>query len=88
MENLNSHLASVTHVHHVSLAVQIQIYGLGEVVEKKPLVGAIIRRLTGDPRCPLRDPSASSREGVVKHLPRCPRSGCVRRCGRRRLGLL
>ena len=46
MEKLNSHLASVTHVHRVSLAVQIQIYGLGEVVEKKPLVGASIRRLS------------------------------------------
>lgn len=42
----NSHVTSVTHVHHVGFEVQIQIYGLGEVVEKKPLVGASIRRLS------------------------------------------
>lgn len=41
-----SHVTSVTRVQHVGFEVQIQIYGLGEVVEKKPLVGASIRRLS------------------------------------------
>ena len=42
---MDSHIASVTHVHHIGLEVKIEIDGLREVVEQKPLVGAIIRRL-------------------------------------------
>ena len=91
-------VASVTHVHHIGLEVKIQIDMLREVIEKKPLVGAIIRRLTRwdkvfKPAQNKRPTGVALRRTLLGPAEKAsfdiksdtPRSGFMDRCEQRRL---